>query len=88
MYNDLESIVKNGETYDKHIDFGYRIEVPRYKGIQFDSVKVIGNLDNLEIDRQANKYKLAGYACGRYSTDDLIYYTRKISDYKYSIAVL
>lgn len=88
MYNDLESIVRNGETYEKHIDFGYRIEIPRYKDIQFDSVKVIGNLDSLEIDRQANKYKLAGYACGRYSTDDLIYYTRKISDYKYSVAVL
>lgn len=87
-YNDIESIVKNGETYDKHIDFVSRIEIPRYKGIQFDSVKVIGNLGSLEIDRQANKYRLAGYVYGEYSTDDLIYYTRKISDYKYSIAVL
>lgn len=90
-YNDLESlesIVKNGETYDKHINLVSRIEIPRYKGIQFDSVKVIGNLDSLEIDRQTNKYRLAGYVYGEYSTDDLIYYTRKINDYKYSIAVL
>lgn len=90
-YNDLESlesIVKNGETYDKHINLVSRIEIPRYKGIQFDSVKVIGNLESLEIDRQTNKYRLAGYVYGEYSTDDLIYYTRKINDYKYSIAVL
>ena len=90
-YNDLESlesIVKNGETYDKHINLVSRIEIPRYKGIQFDSVKVIGNLGSLEIDRQTNKYRLAGYVYGEYSTDDLIYYTRKINDYKYSIAVL
>lgn len=87
-YNDIGSIVKNGETYDKHIEFGYRIDIPRYPYIQLDSVKVIGNLDSLEIDRQANKYRLAGYVCGSYSTDDLIYYTRKINDYKYSIAVL
>lgn len=87
-YNDIGSIVKNGETYDKHIEFGYRIDIPRYPYIQIDSVKVIGNLDSLEIDRQANKYRLAGYVYGEYSTDDLIYCTRKINDYKYSIAVL